>query len=68
MPLQQDNHPKVNAMPIAGDLEYDDDEEMSRHEDLMDTILEEEEQLITAHRMQVGAASVRWPRGCPWVC
>lgn len=44
---------KVNAVPISGDLEYDDDEEMSRHEDLMDTILEEEEQLITAHRMQI---------------
>eukprot|EP00983_Pelagomonas_calceolata_P088579 1157220-Pelagomonas_calceolata.AAC.4 len=48
---------KVNAVPISGDLEYDDDEEMSRHEDLMDTILEEEEQLITAHRMQVCCAA-----------
>lgn len=46
---------KVPSVPLGGDLEYEDDEEMSRHEDLMDTILEEEEQLITAHRMQVPA-------------
>ena len=44
---------QVPSVPLVGDLEYEDDEEMSRHEDLMDTILEEEEQLITAHRMQV---------------
>lgn len=40
----------------AGRMSYGDEEEdelYREHEDIMDTILEEEEQLINAHRVQV---------------
>lgn len=46
--------PPAPAERAAYDDEDDFEDPLSRqHDDLMDTILEEEEQLITAHRLQI---------------